>query len=343
MSANNRNGMPSQAGVNLPATIDTTKASLPATYEAAKAALAKCEQIDECKDWADKAEALAVYAKQANDPELRQMADRIQARAMRRAGELLQEIAPATGAKTDLQPRDGADPKLTRAQAAEDAGLSERQRKTALRVSKVPGVEFEKAVESPTPPTVTALAALGKVKRAAPADPPIIDTDAVELMMSGATSETELEDERVERLRAAYKSADFCQAEWIDATLELADALHAARDTFPDDKAFAYWLIDNGLEEYMGRLGSNERAGLIAMSRDGEKARIRLEENHIGFACDHRIWVESDETRKAIEAWAADKTDAARASLALRLIDPLVGHGMQALIKLRSRCPRLWW
>jgi len=35
-------------------------AKLPASYEAAKIALAECSRIDECKNWANKAEALAV-------------------------------------------------------------------------------------------------------------------------------------------------------------------------------------------------------------------------------------------------------------------------------------------
>jgi hypothetical protein len=60
-------------------------------------ALATCAKIDECKNWADKAEALASYAKQANDRDLHVMADRIQARAIRREGELLEEIESARG------------------------------------------------------------------------------------------------------------------------------------------------------------------------------------------------------------------------------------------------------
>ena len=47
-------------------------------------ALASCERIDECWEWANKAEALASYAKIADDDSLRIMADRIQARAVRR-------------------------------------------------------------------------------------------------------------------------------------------------------------------------------------------------------------------------------------------------------------------
>ncbi len=53
-------------------------AQLPQTYQSAKTALAECASIDECQTWADKAAALASYAKQANDDELMKMAVRIQ-------------------------------------------------------------------------------------------------------------------------------------------------------------------------------------------------------------------------------------------------------------------------
>jgi hypothetical protein len=35
------------------------EAALPARYEAAKVAIKECAHVDECKDWADKAAALA--------------------------------------------------------------------------------------------------------------------------------------------------------------------------------------------------------------------------------------------------------------------------------------------
>lgn len=38
-----------------PSTINPETARLPQAYEGAKNALAHCVQIDECKDWADKA------------------------------------------------------------------------------------------------------------------------------------------------------------------------------------------------------------------------------------------------------------------------------------------------
>ncbi len=59
--------------------INIARAKLPASYDAARAALAKCDRIDECQDWANKAEALASYARMADDDTLRKHADRIRA------------------------------------------------------------------------------------------------------------------------------------------------------------------------------------------------------------------------------------------------------------------------
>src|SRR5262245_18950015 len=47
------------------------------------------------------------------------------ARAIDRCGALLKEIEPKQGANQNI--RDGADPKVTRKQAAKDAGMSEHQ------------------------------------------------------------------------------------------------------------------------------------------------------------------------------------------------------------------------
>lgn len=134
-------------------------ARLPQSYETAKNALSNCASIDECQDWADKAAALASYAKQANDDELMKMATRIRDRAIRRAGELLKQIEAQPGKRTDIEPSGGAP---TRLQVAHDAGMSRDQMHTALRVANVPADEFERQVESATPPTVTKLAEQGK-------------------------------------------------------------------------------------------------------------------------------------------------------------------------------------
>jgi hypothetical protein len=138
---------------------------LPEAYENAKVALSRCAKVDECKSWADKAEALASYAKQANDNTLRQLADRIQARAIRREGELLEEIEAA---KTGPKPKNSGEaplPNSGRFAAAERAGLSRDQAKTALRVAKIPEAEFEEAIESESPPTVTELAERGTKRK----------------------------------------------------------------------------------------------------------------------------------------------------------------------------------
>lgn len=82
--------------------------------------------------------------------------------ALRRVGA---EIDPASDVRTDLEPRDGTVPRLTRRKAAEEAGLSERRRRTTLRIANIPEDEFEAAIEQENPATVAALSALGTQQR----------------------------------------------------------------------------------------------------------------------------------------------------------------------------------
>lgn len=141
-------------------TINVSAASLPRTYTAAKTALAECAALDECQDWADKAAALASYAKQSRDDQLERMAQRIRARAIRRAGEILKQIEPGkTGPKPELT--NAADSQLTRTEAARAAGMSERQQVTAVRVASVPSDVFDILVEDDKPATITELAEMG--------------------------------------------------------------------------------------------------------------------------------------------------------------------------------------
>jgi len=138
-------------------------ATLPASYEHAKTALAECNSIDECKDWADKAAALASYAKQADDQTLHNFATRISARAVRRCGELLKQF----DARGDHRKSGGA-PTSSQKDAATRAGMSKDQTVTAVRVANVPADTFELAIESDAPPTVTRLAELGTASKPAP-------------------------------------------------------------------------------------------------------------------------------------------------------------------------------
>lgn len=141
-------------------------ARLPQTYEAARIALAECSAVDECKDWADKAAALASYARQSEDDQLERMAQRIRARAIRRAGELLKQLEPAPN-----QHVAGAGAHTSRADAAREAGMSKHQQVQAVRVANVPDDDFEQQVEGPKPPTLTQLASQGIQRRDPVPDP----------------------------------------------------------------------------------------------------------------------------------------------------------------------------
>lgn len=141
--------------------IETNKAALPQVYSNAITALQQCNNVDECKEWSDKMAALASYWKQANDETMYKLAKRIQARAYRRAGELLKQF-DASGKRTDIEPKEAAHLRLTRTDVAKRNGMSEHERKTAVRLSNVPEDKFEAQVESDNPPTITALAEQGK-------------------------------------------------------------------------------------------------------------------------------------------------------------------------------------
>jgi hypothetical protein len=159
-------------------TTASARAPLPANYEAARAALAACDDIDECKDWADKAAAMAAYGRMAKDETLYRMAHRIQARAVRRIGELIKLEPSAQGQRNELKAASGL--KSPRQQAAGAAGLSLRQVKTAVRVASVPPKDFERQVESASPPTITELARQGTMPRPA-GDKPVEESDVVAL------------------------------------------------------------------------------------------------------------------------------------------------------------------
>lgn len=147
------------SSVHLPASpAQIQRAHLPELYEASRRALSTCARIDECKEWADKAAALSSYARQSKDETLLRYAHKIRARAVRRAGQLLQSIVSHTNpAKRGSGPG--------RLAAARAAGMSRDQERQALRVARLPAADFERDIESDRPSTVVQLARLGTVKR----------------------------------------------------------------------------------------------------------------------------------------------------------------------------------
>jgi hypothetical protein len=138
-------------------------APLPIRYDAAVQALAVCERIDECKEWADRAAALESYYRQSSNVEMEQSARRIRLRAKRRVGELLLKIeGPAPrSAKGFIQ----AGAQTPRGRAARVAGLSKIQSRAAVRIARIPKEIAEAAIEATPPASETQLL------RIAPTDP----------------------------------------------------------------------------------------------------------------------------------------------------------------------------
>src|SRR5262245_26422951 len=117
-------------------------APLPKIYEAAKEAIAECARLDECAGWADKAAAIASYARQSDDFELETWARRIPDRAVRRCGELLLTFDARGGDRSkNVSPLPFAP--RSRRMVAQEAGLSEHKARTAVNIAAIPTAEFE--------------------------------------------------------------------------------------------------------------------------------------------------------------------------------------------------------
>jgi hypothetical protein len=140
------------------------KGRLPTNYVEAKKAVAVCARVDECQRWANKALALAAYARQMKDTKLLNDARRIQDRAIQRGGQLLQQVKSQKHAK-GKRLKGTRVPINGRAAVAHDAGLSPAQAKQMLRVANVPEPQFEAMVEGDHPPTPKQLAELGTQKK----------------------------------------------------------------------------------------------------------------------------------------------------------------------------------
>lgn len=134
---------------SLPVTIRrlVPEAALPGNYERAKRAISECKEIDECKDWSDRASALASYARQARDTSMRDAALRIMIRAEDRVGELLNEI-----------PR-------RRMEIAKQHGISHPRASRAMAIARVERAVKEPLIEHSPPISADRLATLGKNPR----------------------------------------------------------------------------------------------------------------------------------------------------------------------------------
>lgn len=125
----------------------TSAGGLPVNYEFAKKALAACERVDECKEWGDRAAAIASYARQKRDRTLLDLASRIRARAVRRIGELLEHHASRHG-------------KSATTKMAEQSGVSKSESLKSRQVARVPRRLFEDVIERNPPMPVGRIARL---------------------------------------------------------------------------------------------------------------------------------------------------------------------------------------
>lgn len=116
-------------------------------YEQARHALAACKQVDEVKDWADKAAAMQAYGRMAKDKALEVDAAEIRIRAERRLGELIaaQKAGPglnagAKGIGKSAVPQENRTPTLA------DMGIDKKQSARAQNIAAVPEAEFEQEI-----------------------------------------------------------------------------------------------------------------------------------------------------------------------------------------------------
>ncbi|MDZ4344455.1 MAG: DNA N-6-adenine-methyltransferase [Candidatus Binatia bacterium] len=110
-------------------------------YEAARVALQAANSVDEVKDIRDKAQAMAAYARQANDTQLVEWATEIKVRAERRAGELTAEIEPLQGRRTS--PHNG---EKSKAEVLSELGITTQTASRWERLAAIPEEKFEHAV-----------------------------------------------------------------------------------------------------------------------------------------------------------------------------------------------------
>src|SRR5258708_24220016 len=118
-------------------------------YETARKALAEAVRVDEVKDIRDKAVAMEVYARQAEDPTLLAHATEIRRRAERRLGELMREQPKAKPSGSNQHRKvdrvsEKPEAPTTLVQAGIDKNLANRARKAAA----MPPEKFEATIEA---------------------------------------------------------------------------------------------------------------------------------------------------------------------------------------------------
>jgi hypothetical protein len=118
-------------------------------YDAMCRAIAQAHKIDEVKDIRDKARALEMYARQAQNRKDEERVREIRLRAERKCGQMTAQLTTAPGHRSDLTSED-APSKLA---ALNRAGISRDQATSWERLAAVPEDVFEQALAEPNPST----------------------------------------------------------------------------------------------------------------------------------------------------------------------------------------------
>lgn len=120
----------------------------PIQYEQACHAIVACIHIDEAQAWANKADALAAWAKMYGDDRVSTEARRLKLHAYRRMAQLAEELLPGWAESRGI-----SSPRVSSLVVLKDQGLTHGIASTVQRIGRVSESKFAKAVESEKPPT----------------------------------------------------------------------------------------------------------------------------------------------------------------------------------------------
>lgn len=138
-------------------------------YDAMCRAIAEAHAVDEVKDIRNKARAIEMYARQAQNTEAERQAAEIRFRAERKCGELTSALVTAQGTRTDLATSYHADTKLA---ALKDAGISPVQASQWERLAAIPAERFEADLADPAwRPTTAGLLDRQEAREREPIEP----------------------------------------------------------------------------------------------------------------------------------------------------------------------------
>jgi len=173
-------------------------------YDEMCRAIAEAYKVDEVKHVRDKAMAIALYAKQANNHEAELQAIQIRVRAERKAGELLKEIPTAQGQRTDLVPPRDEVPS-PKHKVLSDLNISRQRAAEWERLANVPDAEFEKHLITSEAPSARGIvydhvSLHGDTERPAPEK--LTGDDMVNALLEGAIRD-------IERLENKYDHIEF--------------------------------------------------------------------------------------------------------------------------------------